>query len=419
MLVETTLSRDYQPQWSILDALREIISNALDAEARFQNPKGIAEIRFSKGVLTACTLDVRLPMSVLLMGESEARHEETSIGNFGEGLPMALLVLAREGRSVVIYNGMEKWEPTCVKSDTFGKEVLAINTRRMLKERVDFEINISILPSEWAEAQRLFLRLDPSFDLTESYGRRLKVLTGERFVGRIYNRGVFVMSRPGLLFGYNLDTKLGRDRTMIRDYDLDDAIESVWKEVQVHEREGLEAFVERTLDKPQSYEGRLNFSSGTLSSELTQAFKKKLVLDSGMVRVSSEDEAVKVRARGLRPIIIPHMAAASERLRSAWEVYDLPLETSEITNTETLAWIHKLQIMAKAIWGLEFKVKGGVFEYESQACCWQDDDTLIIPKALLSDPYEGAAAVAHALDKRGNRAGHMLARLLGYTKKEA
>ena len=108
-LVATTLSKGYQPELTILFALSEIVSNAYDGEARGLGGAGKMSLAYSKATkkLTVTNAKTVIPGSALLLGTSESRGRDECIGTFGEGLPMALLILARNRHAVTLYNGIE------------------------------------------------------------------------------------------------------------------------------------------------------------------------------------------------------------------------------------------------------------------------------------------------------------------------
>jgi hypothetical protein len=140
----TSLSEDYQRgAWGLPQAVREIISNGLDGAERGQlEDKGALSVDYSPRAqrLTVTNQGVTVPASALLLGVSQSRDYAGCIGTFGEGLPMALLVLARLRRRVVITNGDERWEPKIVASPDYDGRVLAIQSRKLPKDHDCFSV---------------------------------------------------------------------------------------------------------------------------------------------------------------------------------------------------------------------------------------------------------------------------------------
>lgn len=223
----TSLHVDYQPQLGVLWALREIVSNAIDGEERNRYlDKGQMDIQYSKRtrILRITNAGITVPISMLLMGKSDSRGIEKCIGQFGEGAAMSMNVLARNHMTVTIYNGDEKWTPTIERSPEYGLEpVLGIKRRKLRVEREDYLVEVEgVAPELYEELMLQFLRLDLQFDEKQVVNARLdqRVLLQPQYFGRIYNKGVFVTKRPDLMYGYDLNLVLNRDRSFVDEWDL-------------------------------------------------------------------------------------------------------------------------------------------------------------------------------------------------------
>lgn len=221
-VIETTLHANYQPEWSAAEAIRELVSNAMDGQIRgLANGTG----RFTHSchpaldatdglTLTLTNAGVQLPLSVLLMGASGSRGNEDCIGQFGEGLPLALLVLAREGYSVLIENGDEVWTPFLRYSTKLGGKVLCVQTRKLRKSKGHFSVQVNgLMESDWTETRKKFLCFThPAYDTSKN-----QLLLEQELSGSVYVKGVFV-SKINALFGYNLtEVQLNRDRSAALD----------------------------------------------------------------------------------------------------------------------------------------------------------------------------------------------------------
>lgn len=353
-LIETSLHVSYQEgTWTLLDAVREIISNAFDGERRFAaSGRGRMSLDYSPKtkVMKVTNAGVVVPAKALLMGESEARNEKSAIGQFGEGLPMALLVLARRGMDVVILNGEEKWEPCIVTSETYKSRVLAVKTRQMLKYRDEFTVEMhGIEPEEYEEARNLFLALDPTFRKDEAVPAGAggeQILLNPAFRGRVYNKGVYVCSNGGLMYGYDLNTKLNRDRSFIRDYDLEDATSRALQYAADSDEVFREVFLRSILDEVTAFEGGNQYGSlyysdkfpAALAGEFTRRFGASAIPVAnveqireaeffGHVGVIVSDLARQLITKGgVTPL---HDITRTGRLEAAhvWQPADLPAES--------------------------------------------------------------------------------------------
>lgn len=216
--IQLSLHADYQPDWGVAEALRELVANALDAEASGHPP---AQFEHSGNTLRIRSPKVRLSREHLLLGKSENRAHQSAIGQFGEGLKLGLLVLAREAKkyaiSTKITNDDETWTPALEPSDTFGgAEVLTISTRALQSPRGYFEVAIDGINAEfWEGMKGMFLALHPCVAaVTEGIRVRpgMRVFLDPALKGKLYNKGVFVTNDPKARFGYELDMELNRDR---------------------------------------------------------------------------------------------------------------------------------------------------------------------------------------------------------------
>lgn len=133
---ELPISRDYVRHWSMPEAVREIIQNALDSESPF-------EYEFKSDKLFIRSRGAILPTSTLLLGKTSKAHATDKIGSFGEGYKIALLVLTREGYSVKIHNNGRIWTPFFKQSRQFDAEVLCIEDSAdpIPFEGISFEID--------------------------------------------------------------------------------------------------------------------------------------------------------------------------------------------------------------------------------------------------------------------------------------
>ncbi len=226
--IETTVAKGYGKHFGGKVAyLRELIANGLDSQTRNQhNGSGCFDMTFRNGTLTLTNWGVKVSTSALLMGTSESREDTNCIGQFGEGLVMALKGLTEMGNKVEIFNRDEKWRPAIEPSRNFdGAEVLVVHTRRC-DDRGGFIVKVKGLEREdYEKAQGLFLERHPDFDKTQTaseYYSQGRVLLQPAFKGKVYNKGVFLLERDDLMFGYDLheEDAINRDRNVMSDYDL-------------------------------------------------------------------------------------------------------------------------------------------------------------------------------------------------------
>lgn len=224
--IELTISTNYVPTWTYLEAVRELFQNALDQEA--QNSDNAASWQYDEttGTLTICNATSKLTTASLLLGQTTKADDESTIGQFGEGYKIATLVLLREGKGVTFYNygAREIWRPRFVKSRRFGTDILTFFTEKpAIWERVpsaDLSIVVTgITTDEYAKIVESNLHLRDDYEVLESnqYGEVINL------PGKVYVNGLYVCDYKPYRHGYNFKPEyisLDRDRKMVSDFDL-------------------------------------------------------------------------------------------------------------------------------------------------------------------------------------------------------
>lgn len=222
---ELPLAKDYVRHWGMVEAVREIIQNALDSESPF-------EYEFGEDSLTLVSRYSRLTPQSLLLGCTSKAESTDSIGSFGEGYKIALLVLTREGYPVTIRNGDRVWTPAFRMSRKFDAEVLTIDDAPAAgrREGLAFEIG-GLSPDDIADirASCLYMQDNVGAIMQTPQGRILRERPGKLYVG-----GLFVCDTE-LAFGYDVKPeflRLERDRQTVSTFDLQWLAKSMWFETE-------------------------------------------------------------------------------------------------------------------------------------------------------------------------------------------
>ena len=217
MIIETTLTEEYIPEWGLYESLRELLSNAKDAEVESGHTMKVW--RTPANVLCIENEGTMVPRDSLLMGYGTKRDKEELIGVHGEGLLLALLVLARKGMKVTVNNRNEAWTPVIEKSAKFNSNVLKIKVRENNQDCGGFRIKIyNITEETWNKIKDLFLFLDYPADAIQT--TRGNLLKDEKYKHKVYVKGVFVHTDGDLCYGFDLkQVKIDRDRKMINKWD--------------------------------------------------------------------------------------------------------------------------------------------------------------------------------------------------------
>jgi len=216
-LYQLTLSADYLKHWTVEDAVRELFQNAID----FSDDGELDFVITENRELQINTKDVSLNPSVLLLGSGDKSEDDTKLGGFGEGMKVALLILAREGIDVVMYNGDKIWRPKFLHNEHFGTKMLCIEEEDNLGEDVGIRYTIKGLHTD--EIMTIIDRTLPTQSYEGFATRYGEVLKDDRFKSKIFVGGLYVCNVAGLNFGYNFNKgtlPLNRDRQTVPDWEV-------------------------------------------------------------------------------------------------------------------------------------------------------------------------------------------------------
>lgn len=308
--IKTSISIRYQPQLTALWALRELGSNAIDGEVRNRHVGiGKFSMTYRNCKLTLTNENVKVSSSALAHGTSESRGDEACIGTFGEGLPMALLVLARNSMEVTIVNGDEKWQPALERSSEFnGEPMLVIHRRKLPKDREQYSVSIEGVSEELhQEFIRQYLRfdsdLDPKMVIDVYSGER--VLLQPKYNGMIYNKGVFVAHRKDLMFGYDLQAELNRDRTIMDEWTLKNTLGRLLSTATAKDNESFNNLLAESIaDKNGVLEVSDEYSdliyNGPFQPKVVEVFKAKY---GDAIPVDNQSEVEEAKKLGLNAVV--------------------------------------------------------------------------------------------------------------------
>lgn len=199
MKIDYPICQDYVQKWGLWEASREFVQNAMDS--------GDYDVIYDSTGMSIRS-DVDIPRSCLLLGKSV--KAEGSIGKFGEGLKLAMLVLARMERKCVVRTFNEKWTANFVDVDGFDEEILRITVEECSHSNF-VNVFIPMTLEEYEEISNNILK-DRSPHILEGYS------PGTIFVG-----GLYVCKLKDFAHAYNLSptvVTLNRDRDIPSMFDL-------------------------------------------------------------------------------------------------------------------------------------------------------------------------------------------------------
>lgn len=237
---ELSMVSTYVQNWDCNDAIREIIQNAIDQSVD-DDGYDISYHR-SDSCLIISTKDGVLKRSSLLLGNTTKSNSEDTIGQFGEGYKLALLVLSRDGKRTIIENAEaeEIWTPAIVKSRKWGDDILTVDVKKsnVFKKHKFSSSGVSFIiqdisTDEYIEIVERTLQLQSKIEKIET--PMGDILLSERNKGKLYVGGLFIRDIGDYKYGYNIlpkFLKLGRDRDLTNDYDVDTILSIMFLSIQ-------------------------------------------------------------------------------------------------------------------------------------------------------------------------------------------
>jgi hypothetical protein len=359
---ELSLSKDYVPDWTVVDAVRELFQNALDQQtttdnnAMFFNYDELTETLYIGN--KSSVLDVK----TLLLGSSTKRDDPNTIGQFGEGYKIATLVLSRLNKKVTFYNygAKEVWNPRFVKSRRYnGEEILTFFVDKKYPWTKVPDNNLTIVveginPHDYEQIVESNLHLqDVGNVIDSSYGR---ILEDERFKSKVFVNGLYVCSYDKYTQGYDFKPehiKIDRDRKLADSFQLEWLSSKMLAGVVSDKT--VELIKQGSADTAY-IQHNWNFNSRTeLSNKSHRSFKDEH--GENAVPVTTQDEFVKISSIGkYNPVFVNQTYSA---VIKASEEYEEPVcehRNRQSTKSKFEVWLknHKQNLTKRSIKKLQY-----------------------------------------------------------------
>jgi hypothetical protein len=269
---ELSLSRNYVSDWTYIEAIREILQNAIDSN-------GEMVVDFDNNRLTITNKNCYIDKSTLVLGNTGKKDNREAIGQFGEGYKLALLVLLREGYGIHIKNGGVVWTPEFRMSDTLGCEVLTIKENNNLGNRdLSFVIDGYFDKNELYEEFPILkqkIGINP-YDFKETdYG---EIITDPEYAGKMYVGGLYVDSFD-FKYGYNFKpqyVKLDRDRKSINIYELRNLTTLALSTMKEADIEFLDEAIDAPYDDAKKFQDKISELNNDLIINYSDYLYEKL-----------------------------------------------------------------------------------------------------------------------------------------------
>lgn len=193
------MTKEYRKEWGIIDAVREIVQNCIDNK----HCKHTFKYNSLTEIICIQTENFVLPKSTFALGESQNKTSD-SIGGFGEGFKLALLVLERENCSPRIYFGGTIAVPEFEHDSIVERDIFTVT----LEETPVTSPNTSFVfdfPLELVEELKSKITVFDDNPLEQN------VTTVEllpKRPGQIFVNGLFVCEVEKFKYGYNFPARL-------------------------------------------------------------------------------------------------------------------------------------------------------------------------------------------------------------------
>jgi hypothetical protein len=221
MKLSTGISPNYVPNWNDVDALREVAQNLLDVRTEFGCK---TTLTYAEGVAIFRDYGPGLELKNLVLGNTN--KGVNSIGQYGEGLKLALLEFARNHVEVTVRTGNNVIVPVIEYDENYKTEVMQFLVTEMPRSIQGTEIRVRCTNDDLKKARAYFVALTPYIIDWQEQNR--VSLPG----GRIYINGSKVAEIPDMMFSYHLSKEeagdiMNRDRSTVDTTKLHPIISSI------------------------------------------------------------------------------------------------------------------------------------------------------------------------------------------------
>lgn len=309
------ISPNYVSKWGFWEACREIIQNALDEQEIDTEKELIFRYNKSEERLYIGTTKSRLEPKSLLIGYTTKSDQKRTIGSFGEGYKLALLVLLRLGHEIRIYSQNTIWYPSFVYDKEYESEILRI----LIVENENDEHNYNgvrfvicdVTPDMNKLLQRNFIKAEEN-----------TILKDKKETGRVYVKGLFVCEVEGFENGYNFSPdrlRLDRDRGMV------DSFNVKWETSRLLASHATPGELYRAISRKSPEVDYLAhaYMKVEKSKELLSLYEKEN--GENTVPVTNEEEILHAQKLGLKFKIVPEIL--KNILKSCKEFFSIKIKT--------------------------------------------------------------------------------------------
>ncbi len=203
-VLETAISPEYVKKWGTVEALRELLQNYIDVRSAFGCN---GHVKLAGNNVEVRDYGPGIEVKHLALGISQKGAD--AIGQFGEGLKLAMLVFAREGRNIVVRSRDYELRPL-LEHGNYGTPTLVYRVREGLPLIEGTIIRAQASPEEVAKAKEFFpLNFRTKVRLDWVVPNKISMPGG-----KVYINGSYIGELPDnrkALFSYFLNGDQARD----------------------------------------------------------------------------------------------------------------------------------------------------------------------------------------------------------------
>ena len=338
---ELTISTKYVPDWTYIQAIRELFQNALDNEIKNKANKMEFDYNSDSEVLRISNKTSVLEIDSLLLGNSTKANDKDTIGQHGEGYKIAFMVLLREGKKIKVYNYGKKeiWEAKLVKSRRYNNNlvpVVIVEKEAFWKQVPDNDLIIEITginPEEYEAIRESNLNLQEDVDYYEVEGMG-KILLDKSQRGRVYICGLYICSKNELRYGYSFNpsiVELDRDRRLIDTFNIAWETSLMWKKAFENNfmRDEILQMMNEDATDIHYMESRVMWNS-RVEQEISNALAEKFIEEYGKnsVPVENNSELSRARETDSKPVMVNSLVSSYIKRADVIKIPELPPEVS-------------------------------------------------------------------------------------------
>lgn len=328
--IEYGFGREYLSNWTLKEALREVLQNYIDygeyniSTKEIVDQPDIIKVRISNNYIPE-------KLEFLRIGNSDKGDNSNAIGHHGEGLKVAFLIFLREDLSFRILTKNLAITPTWNIDELVG-ETLRIQYKDGYNELHEFITEFDCPRDIYEEFISDIINED-NIVYNGYYGDIV-----DKPKGNIYSGNLFVCNIPKLSHSYNIKPSylpLDRDRSVPSDWDIEYYTSKINQSYNYHKqveyKNSITAHISVTTEE---LEGKDYSYTSELPDNIVNQFNRRK-LGNKFVYINKVDNE-HVQNRRITEILDKHPKFAKDKKVSARQQFKYKLEKTKRKSLKTL-----------------------------------------------------------------------------------